>query len=216
MLSEEPMNFLLFGALMKTWFVTKVRPMSEQWNSLLAYLLFVVAAGIAPFADAYAEDPCMFPTEAAKALTRSFENSVPPRSRPGVFKAVVVRGSDNLYDKYHGVKMVVQENAVQYRISYEIDGKKIVSVDLRKPKLESIDVRVEGDGKRLELTWDSGGSGCCTCDYLISANKQGFKLFAKDSGSRMPGRRWKAQRLSENPENAGDPGANEYLPNKVP
>jgi len=68
-------------------------------------------------------------------------------------------------------------NAAKFEMAYVVSGKTIATASIVKGSpLWDQDSYLELEGRRGDLTvsWSSGGSGCCACDYTITAGPRGF------------------------------------------
>lgn len=176
------------------------RPQLRIRKSLVA--VFGVLLNSAPV---HADLVCGYPNEAAKALTRSLRQHLPPGAQAGVFRVAAVKRNDAL---------------LRYRIEYRLSESNGLAFDLPAPSgelEESLTALAANKGADLELSWHSGGSGCCLCRYLITRSEsQGFKLFATDEANvRVPAGRWKPMSLKANAEILSYPEMKGYLVTRV-
>ena len=74
-------------------------------------------------------------------------------------------------------------NAARFEMAYVVSGKTIATASVVKGSpLWDQHSYLELEGRRgdLGVRWSSGGSGCCLCDYTITAGARGF--ITVDSG----------------------------------
>jgi uncharacterized protein len=71
----------------------------------------------------------------------------------------------------------VTGNAAKFEMTYVVSGKTIATASVVKGSpLWDQDSYLELEGRRgdLGVSWSSGGSRCCVCDYTITAGPRGF------------------------------------------
>jgi uncharacterized protein len=75
-------------------------------------------------------------------------------------------------------------NAAKFEMAYVVSGKTIATASVVKGSpvwAEFSYLELEGRRGNLAVRWSSGGSGCCVCDYTITAGARGF--ITVDSGT---------------------------------
>lgn len=134
-----------------------------------ALLALVLALGTGPFA--LADDPCADANEAAQKVTSALTASLTDATEGSAF---AVKAAEKA-----GI-------AIAYDITYSVDGVVVAKARAEGSPADKLtgwngymDLAAKATGPQVDLTWDTGGSHCCKCQFTIVASGKKFRAAAR-------------------------------------